>query len=288
VHIVFGISIDGSEDVTTTVFDLKRGAFDATILRGRLPQARDEVALGPSTLQRAHKSVGDTITMSGSSGQARFRVVGSMLFPEGDLSFDDGAALTLAGGDLLLGATHDASQLHSVQFRWAAAVDAAAADAQLAELGMRPLTADAQIMPGAVTNLGRVRQMPHYLALFIGLLFVVTLAHTLVADRRSRSRDLCMLRAMGMTPRATGGIVAAQALTVVTIAAAIGLPLGLIVGGRVWIVIADRTHVVVSIVRPAFALMITIVVAFAITVIVAAFAMRRVLGARLSDALRVE
>jgi hypothetical protein len=33
---------------------------------------------------------------------------------------------------------------------------------------------------------------------------------------------------------------------------------------------------------------ITIVVAFAITVIVAAFAMRRVLGARLSDALRVE
>jgi hypothetical protein len=288
VHIVFGISIDGSEDVTTTVFDLRRGAFDATILRGRLPRSPDEVALGPSTLERAHKSVGDTITMSGSSGQARFRVVGSMLFPEGDLSFDDGAALTLAGGDLLLGATHDASQLHSVQFRWAAAVDAAAADAQLAELGMRPLTAAAQIMPGAVTNLGRVRQMPHYLALFIGLLFVVTLAHTLVADRRSRSRDLCMLRALGMTPRATGGIVAAQALTVVTIAAAIGLPLGLIVGGRVWIVIADRTHVAVSIVRPASALVITIVVAFAITVIVAACAMRRVLGARLSEALRVE
>ena len=175
-----------------------------------------------------------------------------------------------------------------MQFRWAATVDAVVADAQLADLGMRPLTADAQIMPGAVTNLGRVSQMPHYLALFVGLMFVVTLAHTLVADRRSRSRDLCMLRAMGMTPRATGEVVAAQALTVVTVAAAIGIPMGLIVGGRVWIVIANRTHVAVSIARPASGLMITIAVALAITVIIAAYAMRRVLGARLSDAVHVE
>lgn len=288
VHIAFGISIDGSDDVTTMVFDLRRGTFDATVLRGRLPQSPDEVALGPATLERAHIRVGDTITMSGPSGRGRFRIVGCLLFPEGDLSFDDGAALTLGGADLLLGITHDAAQLHSVQFRWAAAVDAAAADAQLADLGMRPLTADAQIRPGAVTNLERVKQMPHYLALFIGLLFVVTLAHTLAADRRSRSRDLCTLRAMGMTPRATGGIVAAQALTIVTIAAAIGFPLGLIVGGRVWIVIADRTHVAISIVRPASDLMVTIAVAFAITAIIAALAMRRVRGARLSEALRVE
>jgi hypothetical protein len=288
VHISFGISIGQGDDVTTMVYDLRRGTFDATVLRGRLPQSPDEVALGPSTLQRERASVGDTITLSGPAGRGGFHIVGSVLFPEGDLSFDDGAALTLGGGDLLLGTTHDAAQLHSVQFRWEEVVNAAAADAQLADQGMPPLTADAQISPGAVTNLGRVRQMPHFLALFIGLLFVVTMAHTLAADRRSRARDLWTLRAMGMTPRATGGIVAAQALTVVTIAAAIGLPLGLIVGGRVWTVIADRTHVAISIDRPASGLMVTIASAFAITGIVAVFAMRRVLGTRLSEALRVE
>ena len=288
VHIGFNISIDGGSDVTTMVFDIKRGSFDATVLRGRLPLSSNEVALGPSTLQRAHTSIGATITMSGPSGRGRFRVVGSMLFPEGDLRFDDGAALTRGGGDVLFGNTHDVAQLHFVQFRWAAAVDPATADAELAKLGMQTLTSDRGIKPGAVTNLGRVRQMPYYLALFIGLLFAVTLAHMLAVDRRYRSRELCTLRALGMTPRATGEIVAAQALIAVTTAAAIGVPLGLILGGRVWIVIADRTHVAISIARPASTLIAIIAVAFATTVIIAAMATRRVVGARVSDALRVE
>ena len=288
VHIGFGISIDGADSVTAMVYDLRRGTFEATVLNGRLPVSPDEVALGPSTLQRVHRSVGDTITMSGPSGHGQFRVVGSMLFPEGDLTFDDAAALTLSGGDLLLGNTHDVAQLHTVQFTWAADVDAARADAELADEGMSALTAESQIKPGAVTNLGRVRQMPVYLALFVGLLFVVTMAHTLAADRRSRERELCTLRALGMTPLATRGVVTAQAFTVVAIAAALGLPLGLLVGGRVWIAIADRTHVVVSIVRPGFGVTAIVAVAFVTTLLVATFTARRALHARLSQALRAE
>jgi ABC-type lipoprotein release transport system permease subunit len=245
VHVSFDISADGLGDMSTLAFDVRRGDIQPSVIEGAIPQGPDDVAMGPVSLERLHKHVGDTVTLSGPDGDEQYRIVGSMLFPEGDFDHDDGIALTIAGADRLLGDTHDAAQLHQVAFNWADDVDAARADQDLADDGLPVLTQANALRPATVTNLGQVEVLPRFLALFVGLLAIAALAHALAASFPLRARQLATLRALGVTRRTTVGVVAAHAATIATVAVLGGLPAGLVLGKQLWTPIATGANVVV-------------------------------------------
>ena len=288
IHISFGITATGGGDLTTLTYDVKRGHLDASVLRGRIPSRPDEVALGPTTLDMLHKSVGDGVALRGKRGSARFRIVGAMLFPEGDFDHDAGAALTAAGGDRLLGNVHDAAELHQVLFKWSPGVDARRADRELAASGLQVLTGRDALQPASVTNLGQVDEMPRYLAAFLVALALVTLAHAIATTTRRRAREFGTLQALGMTPRARATIVATQTVTIIGIALAVGVPVGLALGTRIWRSIADRAKVVVLSVVPGSWVAATVIAMLVAAVAVAAIPSWRAFRSRAVDILRVE
>ena len=289
VHISFAISPTANdEDLTTLVHDIRRGDPSPSMVAGRIARGADEVALGPATLDRLDHEVGDVIELRGAQGTAEYHIVGSILFPEGDFDHDDGAALSVAGADRLLGNAHDGTQLHMVSFDWAEGVDTASAERDLAAAGFDVLTNDTALQPAAVTNLGEVQELPVYLALFVGLLALVTLGHALSVTMRVRAREFATLRALGATARASSATIAAQAATLLVVAIAIGLPAGLATGRHIWTLMADRAHVVVLPVSQWGPIAIALAAATVATAALTAITAWRARRLRTVDVLRAE
>jgi ABC-type lipoprotein release transport system permease subunit len=288
VHVVFGLSSRGADELTALAYDLRRGDLHASVVRGRIARGSHEVALGPVTLDRVHKRIGDRIELRSDDRKADYRIVGVTLFPEGDFTHDEGVALTAEGADRLVGNVRNAAALHSVLFDWADGVDTRAADRQLATVGLQVLTNENALQPSSVSNLGQVEALPRFLAAFLVLLSVVAIGNALLFNVRLRASELATFRALGMTARTSTAIVGNHALAMVGLALVIGVPLGLAAGTRIWTPIANRAHVVVRTVSPAllistYALAIVVVASFA-----AAVAGWRVLRLRPQELLRSE
>ncbi len=226
--------------------------------------------------------------MAGPEGEGTYRVVGSILFPEGDFTFDDGAAMTVAGAAPIVGDPHDSGVIHSVLFDWEEGVDAAAADRDLAKSGIRVFGGIGGVEPARVTNLGQVSELPKYLAAFLGVLALATLGHALAVSSRRRVREQAMLRVLGLTSRAGAAVVAVQAGVVAAVAVVLGIPLGLLVGNRIWSNIAENAHVVVRTVLPARWLAIVIGVVVLGTAVMAVVPVLRTRRIRPAQALRAE
>lgn len=252
-HVSFGVKIDGQETATLIV-DQLRGDPGASVISGRLPDGAREAAVGPATLAELGKDVGDAVRLAGDEGSRRYRVVGSVLFPEGDFAFDQGLLLNSAGAAPLVGDVPATSALHQIAFDWRPGVDVKASERELRQMGFRVLTNQNSLQPARVTNLGQVETLPRYLAAFLAVLALVTLGHALAVTTRRRRRESATLRVLGLTPRAGAGVVGAQALVILAIAVFIGVPLGMVVGARIWESIAERAHVVVLVVTPAGAI----------------------------------
>lgn len=286
-HIGFGITVAGVEE-TLLSYDLRRGDFDLSIIEGRAAAQADEVVLGPATIARVGQQVGDRIELVGPAGRDDFKIVGSVLFPEGDFQFDEGIALTVDGADRVLGDARTASDIHQIIFEWESGVDPVSADEELLVEGFQVFTNDRGLQPPPVSNLGQVSGVPRYLAAFVLALALATLGHALAASARLRSKELGTLRALGMTRRASAGVVIAQTGAITVVAMLLGLPLGLAAGRQIWAPIAHGVPVVVLAVTPwswiAVALAAVVLGATALTAVPAA----RVLRLRPADILRRE
>ena len=166
-------TMPGVGDVDLLVYDLRRGRLDVSITEGRMPLAADEIALGPATLEMAGVRVGEEIRLSAVAGAAHYRVVGVVLFPEGDFTHDEGAALTVAAAELVLGDAYTEERfIHQAMFDWADGVDVVAADRELEEAGLILVPSATGLRPPTVKNLGEVEHLPRPLALLLGLLAV--------------------------------------------------------------------------------------------------------------------
>lgn len=287
-HVTFGIAGPGVPELTTVAIDARRGEPAGSLTRGRLPAAADEVAMGPQTLDDLDLEVGGEIELRSDAGAARYRVVGEVLFPEGDFRHDEGAAMTIAGAERLIGDPHDNAQLHMIDFDWGEGVDTAAADNELADRGLPIFTEQDALLPATVTNLAQVEDLPRYLAVFVGLLCLATLLHATWVSVSARARELATLHALGNTRRANAAIVSSHALVLVTIAIAVGLPLGLVAGRQVWTPIAEGAHVVVLAVAPWGWLLGASAAAVGAGIALAVLAAVRALALRPAAALRSE
>jgi ABC-type lipoprotein release transport system permease subunit len=291
-HIGFGARA-GNERVPLLAFDAVRGEVDEVgIVDGRVPRGAREIALGPATLDQLGKRVGDRVRLHIDDTAASYRIVGETLFPEGDFSYDEGGALTVAAAERLFhGETAaEASSIHQIDFDWSEGVNAARADRELEEAGFTLFTsADAEVlMPARVKNLGEVERVPRYLAVFLGVLALVTFAHALATSARRRARETATLRALGMSRRGGATILATQAATIVLIGVIVGIPLGLLVGDRIWTVLATGAHVIVETIAPEGAVAGFILVIVALSAVVAVGPAWRTARLRPGEVLRAE
>ncbi len=282
-------TMPGVGDVDLLVYDLRRGRLDVSITEGRMPLAADEIALGPATLEMAGARVGEEIRLSAVAGAVHYRVVGAVLFPEGDFTHDEGAALTVAAAELVLGDAYTEERfIHQAMFDWADGVDVVAADRELEEAGLILVPSATGLRPPTVKNLGEVEHLPRPLALLLGLLAAATLLHAAWTGTAQRSRELVTLRALGVTRRSTAVMAWTQTLVIVAVGLLIGVPLGVAAGRLTWQPIAEDAHVVVHPVLSWSSLGFVVGFAVATGVVVAALAGHRVGRLRPTVHLRAE
>jgi ABC-type antimicrobial peptide transport system permease subunit len=101
-------------------------------------------------------------------------------------------------------------------------------------LGSTAEEVDPAVIPAAMSNLSSVRGLPLALGVFLVLLAIGALAHALVSSVARRRQELAVLRALGVTSRASRTMIAVHATVVGLVGLVIGVPAGLIVGRGAW------------------------------------------------------
>lgn len=140
--------------------------------------------------------------------------------------------------------------------------------------------------PQDVLALRNVRALPKALAAFLVLLGLAGLGHALVTAARRRRHDLAVLRALGFRPRQSGACIAWQAMTVAAVGLLAGIPFGIVVGRRMWQLVADATPLLYVPPVAAAAAAVAVPVSFLAASLLAALPARRVAHYRPADDLR--
>ncbi len=218
----FGYSID---DVKATIHP--------TIRRGRAPVNVHEIAIGERTLRALHANIGDTVRATATDGRARiaFRVVGAAVIPSID-NDDAGTGAFLTSGGLRSIARGET--VKDVVLQYSAAMNPTAEAEMAKRLDLNFTVYARPSAPSSVQNLDRVTSILVALALFFGFLGIAGVAHGLAVSTRRRAHDLAVLRVLGFRRRQVRSVIAWQATSIVLVGAAVGVPLGLIVGRAVW------------------------------------------------------
>jgi hypothetical protein len=213
-----------------------RGGGMPVATKGRLATRADEIALGAGTLRQLHRSVGDTLTATGSNGKReRLRIVGQTLLPSLNpnaptLGADDGAQLTLEGLVRLNPDLADEVEFLLVDLSPHATL-----------LGLRhaldpgEFTVTGASPPGYIASYGNVQSTPLILAGLLTVLGIGVLAHLLVTSVRSSRRELAVLKTLGCRRGQLLVMVVWQALVLVAVALAVGLVTGVVLGRSAWI-----------------------------------------------------
>jgi ABC-type lipoprotein release transport system permease subunit len=157
-----------------------------------------------------------------------------------------------------------------------------------AALAAAGLEAETPAVPPDLANLSNVRSLPLFLAAFLVVLAIGAVAHALLTGARSRSHDLAVLRALGLTPRQAGACVTWQAAVIGVIALAIGVPLGLVIGRQVWRVLADSLSFVYVGPLSGLVLVVVVPVALVTLALLALWPARVAARLRTAEVLRTE
>ena len=270
VHAGIPLRVNGRPVIGAAIAPIK-GAIRPAIVAGRAPSAPDEVALGADTLHAAHAGIGDTVAIDGTKAKRSMRVVGQGVFPTPADAYPlaDGVYLTPAGlRDIGEG---DSSETLAVRYR--AHIDRAATYARLDALdakrdpGAEP--PDLPAPPAEIEKLRQVESLPKVLAVFLGLLGAIALAHALVVGVRRRARDFAVLRAIGFRRRQVRAAVAWESGGVALAGALIGIPLGIVIARFAWartargigVAVVDRVPIAVVLALPAAAVLLAVGIA---------------------------
>lgn len=228
----------GDRGITAYALASLRGSMALTVRDGRLPAGPTEVALGRETMDELGAAIGDTVEATRVEGgpATQLTVVGTVIPPPTDeYSLGVGAALTPEGLDDIAGTGDD---LRSLVIRFPDGADVDALELALAEdYGLEFNIFTEPSPPGSVRNLTETRNIALGLAVFFGALALIGLAQALVASSRRRRVDLAVLRVLGFRPSQVRLTMTTAAVGLAAVGAAIGIPLGLVVGRGVWRVV---------------------------------------------------
>jgi hypothetical protein len=140
----------------------------------------------------------------------------------------------------------------------------------------------------AIRNIDRIRALPLLLAAVVGALALASLGHALVTSVRRHRGQLAVLRALGFTGRQVRAAVAVHSTSLALGAAALGLPLGVILGRWGWRAVADSIGVAVVPVTPLVVLLAAVVATAILANGAAAYPARRAARISAAEALRTE
>ena len=247
----------GGQTIPAIGLDPLRGRGFLTLLAGRAPATRAEIALGEGTLRSLHLRLGQRVPVGIGPRARPMRIVGVATFAR----FSQASS---AATDLGTGAVVPAPVLslpspptcaghvtcynfvliryrHGTSLRAAATRLAATVTRAGCQPGICLLTADQR--PGEIRNYAGVRETPLALGLVLVALAVGTLAQVLLTSVRRRRRDLAVLKTLGMSRRQVQAVVAWQAVALAAAALGLGLPLGVLAGRWSWAVFAGSAGV---------------------------------------------
>lgn len=224
------------------------GSVQPAMIEGEPPFGSNEIALGTDTMRSLRLRIGDTIQVRGGNDlqqgikgkQLQMKVVGRLAMPSFFFSFTrpgQGAAVTLAGMKLL----RPAAEGGAFFLRFRPGVDRRAAERRLAAQNLFVLPRQD---PGDLSSIRSISNVPLVLAGLLAAMSAATLAHTLVTSIRRRRRDFALLRTLGFVRRQVHVTVAWQASTLVLVALAIGIPIGVAAGRWGWRLFTDSLGVV--------------------------------------------
>ncbi len=221
--------IDGVEEV-----------IDLPIDDGRPPADATEIALGSTLLADLGLSIGDEVEVASTATgvSSRLRIVGTTMVNDNyERSPGHGGAVHPSWVDRY--ATEVTSDPHILQLAAGADLEAATATLE-AETGgevVPPLSQE------AIRNVERIRGLPLLLAGIVGALALASLAHAAILSVRRSHLDLAVLRSLGFTRRQVVVAVTTHVLALVVVAAAVGLPLGVMLGRWGWRAVAEQIGV---------------------------------------------
>jgi hypothetical protein len=260
------------------------GPVDVVVTDGRLPSSDSEIALAPLSADNEGVDVGDTITLTGTSGSATLTVTGFAFVPAGPHNgYADGGWVTPGAFAELF----DGFRFHFGLVATAAGADPQAVVDRLAADEIA-LTAGPISPPTERSELAQLRTVPALLAAFLAVLGIGAVAHTLASTARRRRHDVAMLRALGMGPRATSAIVLFQAAVIALVGLAVGVPLGLAMGRLVWRSVALDTPIEFVVPDNWSTIAVVAMAVLALAALLAARPAQKWASLRLGDELRTE
>lgn len=234
-------------------------------------------------------SIGSTVrfTAAGTATDedVAMTVVGRVLLPTFE-AVNPSAGAWFTPGGLEDVARSDGSS--NVLIRLAGSADASAVQSELEDLGLTFSAYSRTEVPGEIANLEGARSLPWWFAAFCAVLGTASLLHALVVTVRRRRRELAVLRALGFGARDVRVAIGWQARTLLAAAAAIGIPIGLMIGRFVWEQVASGLGVATDAALPMGLLVLAIVGGLLGSWLLALVPSRRVVRPRPAAVLRTE
>jgi hypothetical protein len=209
--------------------DRVRGATGPTVTSGRLPSSGDEIAIGRLEQSRLHVGVGDDLVLTGHSGERTLTVVGVVVVPSigGNAGVGHDAVVTMDGFSTLIAEPGGAAIAVDVAPRVGAE-----SQRQLDELGAVPTAQNG--LPDAILELNHADGVPQVLSVLLGLLLLIALGHLSIAIVQRRSTDVAVLSALG-ADRLWLTVMSHAAVTAVALVALpLSVPVGAVIGARVF------------------------------------------------------
>jgi putative ABC transport system permease protein len=223
----------GRVDVQLLGMDVIRGDAAPTVVRGRLPSASDEIALGRSTARDTGVGVGGSVELQGPAATRSFRVVGIAVIPGfgANEGVGSGGLVTMAGLQTLDPAA--APNVITVAFDRARPGGIERLAAQLGLQRQDPWR------PAVIVNASRVSDVPFVLAGLVSALCLLTVVTAAIGSVRCRQREFAILRALGAGGRWVTMAIGWQATLLASVPAVAGAVIGAVLGQQVFARFAD-------------------------------------------------
>jgi hypothetical protein len=265
----FGQAIIGGNVVPAVGIDRIEGDVFPTLLEGRAPARRDEIALGARTMRDAHARVGGMVKVGVNGATRPMHVVGEAVFPafsQGSFTPTDlgEGAVTVASTFPTQAADSPGLGYNILLFRLQSGASAGQGARRLntvmTDIGcpVGSCFVSTDLRPPDISDYSRVRQTPVVLGLVLALLGVATLAYVLVSSIRRRRRVLAILKTLGFVSREVSTTVAAQSTAIAALSLLLGIPIGIALGRAVWGLFANSVGVANDASVPLFPVLVMI------------------------------
>jgi FtsX-like permease family len=280
--------LDGKH-VTLAAYWPVKGSAAPVVTRGRAPRDEGEIALGATMLQTLGVDVGGAVSLSsaerpGTRVDRALTVTGVVLYNDPITSTDSLGEGGFVTPELLDELSPIVPQ--RLLGRFSEGADPGEVIERVARTFPGPIRA--VVPPDDLRNLQHLRSLPWLLALLVGALAAVTLAHALIVTVRQRRRDLALLSVFGMSRWRIRQVTAFSTLVIVALATITGIPAGLICGRLLWDFLATEAGLASGPVRTWLEPFELALGVLAVAELVTVVATRRLTSARPAEFLRAE